>query len=299
MTFEPGLAEALAAGDANYLSVLDEADAWVARNGARPAGGAGGAGHAARSAVRDRPDPRARPRRGRDHGDRLGDRLCARLRLAEGRRLRRDGGRGTSAASRPSPGSISSGCPGSRGAGRPSSGACGTTRSSSPTISPSSAPISPTRVRAARQRRRLSRADPTEKPMAHNRIRPFNTRETYPEQNLDNDLCPGRRRPRRDDLLAARPVPAGPRHRAEHRQPRPGRADAQGDAEHPAADRGGGRDDGAPGEGRRLPDRRPPPRGGLPHDGRVYPRRASGLDRPGGARRWRGPNGWSRSTAPP
>lgn len=25
--------------------------------------------------------------------------------------------------------------------------------------------------------------------MAHTRIRPFNTRETYPEQNLDNDLC--------------------------------------------------------------------------------------------------------------
>ena len=23
----------------------------------------------------------------------------------------------------------------------------------------------------------------------HRRIRPFNTRETYPEQNLDNDLC--------------------------------------------------------------------------------------------------------------
>jgi putative flavoprotein involved in K+ transport len=33
MTFAPGLAESLAAGDANYLSVLDEADAWVARNG--------------------------------------------------------------------------------------------------------------------------------------------------------------------------------------------------------------------------------------------------------------------------
>jgi putative flavoprotein involved in K+ transport len=30
----PGLAAALAAGDANYLSVLDEADAWVARNAA-------------------------------------------------------------------------------------------------------------------------------------------------------------------------------------------------------------------------------------------------------------------------
>lgn len=25
--------------------------------------------------------------------------------------------------------------------------------------------------------------------MTHTRIRPFNTRQTYPEQNLDNDLC--------------------------------------------------------------------------------------------------------------
>ena len=25
--------------------------------------------------------------------------------------------------------------------------------------------------------------------MAHNRIRPFNTKDTYPEQKLDNDLC--------------------------------------------------------------------------------------------------------------
>lgn len=33
MTFEPGLAENLATGDRNYLSVLEEADAWVARNG--------------------------------------------------------------------------------------------------------------------------------------------------------------------------------------------------------------------------------------------------------------------------
>lgn len=33
MRFAPGLAENLATGDANYLSVLDEADAWVARNG--------------------------------------------------------------------------------------------------------------------------------------------------------------------------------------------------------------------------------------------------------------------------
>lgn len=33
MRFEPGLAENLASGDRNYLSVLDEADAYVARNG--------------------------------------------------------------------------------------------------------------------------------------------------------------------------------------------------------------------------------------------------------------------------
>ena len=26
---------------------------------------------------------------------------------------------------------------------------------------------------------------------AHKRIRPFNTKETYPEQKLDNDLCQG------------------------------------------------------------------------------------------------------------
>ncbi|MDQ2805102.1 MAG: RidA family protein, partial [Pseudomonadota bacterium] len=25
--------------------------------------------------------------------------------------------------------------------------------------------------------------------MAHTRIRPFNTRDTYPEQRIDNDLC--------------------------------------------------------------------------------------------------------------
>ena len=32
LTIAPGLAENLASGDANYLSVLDEADAWIARN---------------------------------------------------------------------------------------------------------------------------------------------------------------------------------------------------------------------------------------------------------------------------
>ena len=29
----------------------------------------------------------------------------------------------------------------------------------------------------------------SEEPMSHTRIRPFNTRDTYPEQDLDNDLC--------------------------------------------------------------------------------------------------------------
>jgi putative flavoprotein involved in K+ transport len=33
MRFAPGLADNIAAGDANYLAVLDEADAYVARNG--------------------------------------------------------------------------------------------------------------------------------------------------------------------------------------------------------------------------------------------------------------------------
>jgi enamine deaminase RidA (YjgF/YER057c/UK114 family) len=32
-------------------------------------------------------------------------------------------------------------------------------------------------------------ADLTETKMAHTRIRKFNTKQTYPEQNLDNDLC--------------------------------------------------------------------------------------------------------------
>ena len=73
--------------------------------------------------------------------------------------------------------------------------------------------------------------------MAHKRIRPFNTKDTYPEQKLDNDLaqavvargtmvflrgqCP-------QDLDTAENV--GGR--------RSGRADAQGDAEHPPARRG-------------------------------------------------------------
>jgi len=34
-----------------------------------------------------------------------------------------------------------------------------------------------------------STVDRNKKAMAHTRIRTFNTKDTYPEQNLDNDLC--------------------------------------------------------------------------------------------------------------
>jgi enamine deaminase RidA (YjgF/YER057c/UK114 family) len=56
---------------------------------------------------------------------------------------------------------------------------------SSPTTSPSNAPIWPM------PRPLTSRLKPPPHPqiMAHTRIRKFNTRDTYPEQKLDNDLC--------------------------------------------------------------------------------------------------------------
>ena len=38
--------------------------------------------------------------------------------------------------------------------------------------------------------------------MAHKRLRPFNTRKTYPEQNLDNDLAQGARLGSRTGVLA-------------------------------------------------------------------------------------------------
>ena len=90
MHFAPDLRTNIDNGDANYLSMLDEADAYIARNGldlpeepqARVLG----------------PDPdcvtdpaaRTRPRRSRRHLDHLGDRLRVRLRLAAGRRVRRE-----------------------------------------------------------------------------------------------------------------------------------------------------------------------------------------------------------------
>ena len=46
--------------------------------------------------------------------------------------------------------------------------------------------------------------------MAHTRIRKFNTRETYPEQQLDNDLC--RAVVAGNTVIPARPDQPGPRH---------------------------------------------------------------------------------------
>ena len=134
--------------------------------------------------------------------------------------------------------------------------------------------------------------------MAHTRIRKFNTRDTYPEQNLDNDLaqavvargttiflrgqCP-------QDLDTATNIDSHDPVEQTHKVMQNIRQlieESGGRMEHLV-------------QGRRLPDRRPPPRGGLPHDGRVHPRRAPGLHRPRRHRRWPAPNGWSRSTPPP
>ena len=49
MHFAPDLAQNIARGDANYLSVLDEADAYVARNGLDLAGGARSPHHRCRT----------------------------------------------------------------------------------------------------------------------------------------------------------------------------------------------------------------------------------------------------------
>ena len=137
MHFAPDLARNIAAGDANYLSVLDAADAYVAKNGLDLPEEPEARKIEAGSGLRDRPDPSAEPGRGRDHLDHLGDGLCARFRLAEGRRIRREGhAAASSAASRRCPGFTSWAWPGCRAGRRPSSGASGTMPSIWRSISP-------------------------------------------------------------------------------------------------------------------------------------------------------------------
>ena len=84
MHFATDLADNIAHGDANYLSVLDEADAYIARNGLdlpqEPE---------ARKVEPESPcvtDPilELNHGRGRNNLDHLGDRLCGRLQLVEG-----------------------------------------------------------------------------------------------------------------------------------------------------------------------------------------------------------------------
>src|ERR1700761_5120778 len=143
----------------------------------RPPSRAGRAPAGARPGMPDRPRARARPGPGRGHLDRLGHRLHRRLLLAARRRLRR-----------------------SRPAGAPARGVGGAGR-----LLPGPALAVPARVElhlgglARRQVPRRPHPDPAGLPRlregiavnrpTHTRLRPFSTRDTYPEQNLDNDLC--------------------------------------------------------------------------------------------------------------
>ena len=116
--------------------------------------------------------------------------------------------------------------------------------------------------------------------MTHTRIRPFNTRDTYPEQQLDNDLCQAvvagdtiyLRGQVGQDLDTARDVAVGdPAAQAEQ---------AMDNIELLLGECGGG----ARGhlQGDRVPDRHPLPRAGLPGAGPAAARRLPGLHRPRG-----------------
>ncbi len=87
---------------------------------------------------------------------------------------------------------------------------------------------------AAERHDRIRRTRHDRSPLmpTHTRIRPFNTKDTYPEQNLDNDLCQavvanGRR-------LPARPDRPGSRHPRVGRHRRRRGAGREGDGEHRA-----------------------------------------------------------------
>ena len=91
MRFAPDLVQNLRKGDANLLSVLDEADAYVARNGLELPEEPRSAPYRAGCGLREEPHPFARPRRRGHCDDHLGDRFHDRLQLAQGRHLRREG----------------------------------------------------------------------------------------------------------------------------------------------------------------------------------------------------------------
>ena len=145
MHFAPDLRVNIENGDANYLSHARRGRRLRRPKRSRPARGAAGPHPRPRPGLRDQPHPAssispppASPRSS-------GRRLRSRLRLAAGRRVRRERqAQITSAAYLPSPESISSDCPGCRDADRASSGACGMTPNTSPTTSRSSGATSPT-----------------------------------------------------------------------------------------------------------------------------------------------------------
>ena len=289
MTFEPGLAENLATGDRNYLSVLDEADAWVARNGLD---------------LPEEPEARVIP----PDPDCVTDPILS-LDLAaagitsivwatgytldfgwlkvdafdEAGRPRHQ--RGVSSE----PGVYFLGLPWlSRRGSSFIWGVWHDAKFVADHIATQRAYLAyaPDRRGGGRGRatggarrltRRHDRSD--ESPMAHTRIRKFNTRDTYPEQNLDNDLA---------QAVVARGATIFLRGQCPQDLDTAANIDSHDPVEQThkvmqnirqLIEESGGRMEHLV-QGRRLPDRRPPPRGGLPHDGRVHPRRAPGLDRP-------------------
>jgi putative flavoprotein involved in K+ transport len=218
MRFAPDLVENLRKGDANFLSVLDEADAYVARKGLElpeePE---------ARRTVPDA-DCVRNPILSLDLAGagvaRLSGRPVSRPTTAGSRSTpsTRRAGPGISAASRQSQGFIFWGCPGNRDGHPVSSGACGTTPSISRTRSRSSVTISCITKRHpaddeallpgvrklpacenleydARPQWLLSLTNVTVAQMAHKRIR-SSTPSTHIDRT-DNDL------PRRGDARVA------------------------------------------------------------------------------------------------
>ena len=116
--------------------------------------------------------------------------------------------------------------------------------------------------------------------MAHKRLRKFNTRDTYPEQKLDNDLCQAVVAGNIVFLRGQIAQDLDTRHRNISAMPA---ADRQGHGEYRHAD-GGGRRSSTISEDRRLPDRHPLSRGRLSGDGQMAQGRLSLFDRPGRAR---------------
>ena len=135
--------------------------------------------------------------------------------------------------------------------------------------------------------------------MAHTRIRKFNTRSTYPEQSLDNDLCQAvvtqggktvwLRGQCPQDLDTAKNIDSHDPVEQTHKVMQNIKQlieEAGGSMEHLVK------------VVVYITDVRHR-EAGLPHHGRIHQGRASSFDRALSCRLSPGPSGWSRSTAPP